>query len=228
MTSYLALIVFGLFLSLLMVGYSKLFSKGYETLINLVCAGLYLVCAIVDKNLIFVPLAILFAAFSFRKGKFTFSPITLAFVLVSGIVMFLQLDSYSIINVVRLLASAVFVGFVSQAMLLGHWYLVQPGLNRTPVKNLIHTSLYVLGFYIIVFTFFENGMGKYIFEGEEDGWGGLLWIMWLGNLVLSLGLLVASKYALKEKSYTAVMATTGLLYLAMISTFASDIIFRVI
>ena len=71
-------------------------------------------------------------------------------------------------------------------------------------------------------------MGKYIFEGEEDGWGGLLWIMWLGNLVLSLGLLVASKYALKEKSYTAVMATTGLLYLAMISTFASDIIFRVI
>ena len=35
----------------------------------------------------------------------------------------------------RLIVGAVFLGAVSDAMLLGHWYLVQPGLRREPLKE---------------------------------------------------------------------------------------------
>ena len=35
------------------------------------------------------------------------------------------------------MVGAVFLGSVSDAMLLGHWYLVQPGLPREPLKELV-------------------------------------------------------------------------------------------
>jgi plastocyanin len=37
----------------------------------------------------------------------------------------------------RLLVGAAFLGSVSDAMLLGHWYLVQPGLARGPLLELV-------------------------------------------------------------------------------------------
>ncbi len=43
----------------------------------------------------------------------------------------------------RLLSGAVFLGAVTDAMLLGHWYLVQPGLSRAPLEELVTLCLYV-------------------------------------------------------------------------------------
>ena len=37
--------------------------------------------------------------------------------------------------VARTLVGAVFLGVVTDAMLLGHWYLVQPGLSRAPLER---------------------------------------------------------------------------------------------
>ena len=37
----------------------------------------------------------------------------------------------------RLVVGALFLGAVTDAMLLGHWYLVQPGLGRDPIKELV-------------------------------------------------------------------------------------------
>ena len=39
--------------------------------------------------------------------------------------------------VARLLAGAAFLGVVTDAMLLGHWYLVQPGLPRRLLNELV-------------------------------------------------------------------------------------------
>ena len=38
--------------------------------------------------------------------------------------------------IARTLVGAIFLGAVSDAMLLGHWYLVQPGLTRAPLLQL--------------------------------------------------------------------------------------------
>ena len=40
----------------------------------------------------------------------------------------------------RLLVGAAFLGCVTDAMLLGHWYLVQPGLPRDAVKQLVRLT----------------------------------------------------------------------------------------
>lgn len=226
LSSYLSSIAFGLFVSLLVVAKSKLFSRGYETLINLVCAGLYVVACIVDFNIFYLVFAALLVALSFRKGTFSISFATVVFVLLSAAILFSFQKSFSVIEILRTLDSSLLVGFVTQAMLLGHWYLVQPGLNRKPIKNLINISQILLILYVVLFLFWSNGMWEYIFNGKDDGWGGLFTIMWVGNIVLSVGLLIASSFSLKEKSYTAVMATTGLLYLAMVSVYATDIIFK--
>ena len=51
----------------------------------------------------------------------------------------------------RLLVGAVFLGSVSDAMLLGHWYLVQPGLPRGPLKELVAWTAAAWPFEIAVF-----------------------------------------------------------------------------
>ena len=43
----------------------------------------------------------------------------------------------------RLIVGAAFLGVVSDAMLLGHWYLTQPGLPREPLKELVRWCAYV-------------------------------------------------------------------------------------
>ena len=46
------------------------------------------------------------------------------------------------LSVARTLVGAAFLGAVSNSMLLGHWYLVQPGLSRDPIFTfcLLYTS----------------------------------------------------------------------------------------
>jgi len=41
------------------------------------------------------------------------------------------------LGVARILAGAAFLGSITDAMLLGHWYLVQPGLSRAPLLELV-------------------------------------------------------------------------------------------
>ena len=43
----------------------------------------------------------------------------------------------ALLSVARVLVGAAFLGAVTDAMLLGHWYLVQPGLARGPLLELV-------------------------------------------------------------------------------------------
>src|SRR5690606_106631 len=49
----------------------------------------------------------------------------------------IQEDGPALQAIARFLVGAVFLGSVSDAMLLGHWYLVQPGLARGPLLELV-------------------------------------------------------------------------------------------
>ena len=44
--------------------------------------------------------------------------------------------------------------------------------------------------------------------------------------VTTLGLLLVTRAALKERQYSAVMAATGLLYLAILTAFGTDLVAR--
>jgi len=127
----------------------------------------------------------------------------------------------------RLVVGAAFLGSVSDAMLLGHWYLVQPGLPREPVRELVRWVGIIWPFELLVFLW-PTGMVQ-VFNGTvDDGYNGILGWMWAVCAVTTIGLVVMTWYALKEKSYSAVMAATGLLYLAILTAFGVDLVARAV
>jgi hypothetical protein len=52
--------------------------------------------------------------------------------------------------------------------------------------------------------------------------------MWIVCAITTLGLLGVTWLALKERYYSAVMAATGLLYLAILTAFGTDLIARAV
>jgi len=125
----------------------------------------------------------------------------------------------------RLLAGAALLGVSSDAMLLGHWYLVQPGLGREPLRELV--ALLALAWAVDVVAFLVPTGVVSVFTGAiDDGYDGLLGWVWLASAVTTIGLAGATWAALKERAYSAVMAATGLLYLAILTAFGTDLVAR--
>ncbi len=128
---------------------------------------------------------------------------------------------------VRLLVGAAFLGSVSDAMLLGHWYLVQPGLRRDALKQLVLWTAIVWPFEIIVFLW-PTGMVQ-VFNGTiDDGYNGLLGWIWIACAITTIVLVGLTWAALRERYYSAVMAATGLLYLAILTAFGTDLLARAV
>jgi hypothetical protein len=125
----------------------------------------------------------------------------------------------------RLLVGALFLGAVSDAMLLGHWYLVQPGLGRDPIRQLVKAVGVLWPFEVIVYLI-PIGMVSVLNGHITDGYDGLIGWMWIVAALTTIGLVVATWYALKERSYSAVMAATGLMYLAILTAFGMDLLPR--
>jgi hypothetical protein len=132
-----------------------------------------------------------------------------------------------LLAVARLVVGAVFLGSVSDAMLLGHWYLVQPGLPRGPVKELVAWTAAAWPFEIAVFLW-PTGMLQVVNGVIDDGYHGVLGWIWIGCAVLTIGLVGLTWAALRERYYSAVMAATGLLYLAILTAFGTDLVARAV
>ena len=60
----------------------------------------------------------------------------------------------------------------------------------------------------------------------DDGYGGMLGWFWLACAVTTIVLVVVTRKALQERYYSAVMAATGLLYLAILTAFGTDLVAR--
>ena len=129
------------------------------------------------------------------------------------------------LSIARTLVGAVFLGAITDAMLLGHWYLTQPGLGRGPISELVQLTLYVWPAEVVVMLI-PTGMISVITGGIDDHYAGLLGWMWIACAVFTGVLVYVTKLALRERAYSAVMAATGLLYLAILTAFGTDIIAR--
>ena len=129
------------------------------------------------------------------------------------------------LSISRLVVGACFLGAVSDAMLLGHWYLVQPGLGREPIRELVKAVAVLWPLELVVYLI-PVGMVSVLSGSIDDGYGGLIGWMWVVASITTIGLVVATWFALKERSYSAVMAATGLLYLAILTGFGMDLLPR--
>lgn len=129
--------------------------------------------------------------------------------------------------IVRIFAGAGFLGAITDAMLLGHWYLVQPGLPRAPVIELVRASGILWLPHAVAFMI-PTGMWAVLDGSIDDGYGGMLGWFWLASTVATGVLLALTRLVLRERQYAAVMAGTGLLYLAILTAFGQDLVARVL
>ena len=131
------------------------------------------------------------------------------------------------LSLLRILVGAAFLGAVTDAMLLGHWYLVQPGLDRGPLLELVRWTGLVWPAEVVAMLL-PTGMIS-VFDGTiDDGYGGLLGWFWIACAVTTIGLVFVTRAALRERYYSAVMAATGLLYLAILTAFGTDLVARAV
>jgi hypothetical protein len=127
--------------------------------------------------------------------------------------------------VARFLVGALFLGAVTDAMLLGHWYLVQPGLARGALLELVRWTGW-LWIPEVALLLVPTGMVSAINGTIDDGYGGLLVWFWIACAITTIGLVITTRLALRERAYSAVMAATGLLYLAILTAFGIDLVAR--
>lgn len=131
------------------------------------------------------------------------------------------------LGIARALTGAAFIGCVSDAMLLGHWYLTQPGLPRAPLEEQVRWLGRIwpveVGLLLV-----PPGMISALNGSIDDGYGGMLGWFWVACAVTTIGLVGVTKLALRERYYSAVMAATGLLYLAILTAFGTDLVARAI
>lgn len=127
--------------------------------------------------------------------------------------------------IARFVVGALFLGAVSDAMLLGHWYLVQPGMPRGPLLELVRWTGW-LWVPEVALLLVPIGMISALNGTIDDGYDGLLSWFWLMSAVTTIGLVIVTRLALKERAYSAVMAATGLLYLAILTAFSTDLVAR--
>jgi hypothetical protein len=137
----------------------------------------------------------------------------------------IEVGDPALLAVVRNVVGAMFLGAVTDAMLLGHWYLVQPGLQRAPLLELVRWTFWLLPLEVAALLW-PVGMVSVLDGTIDDGYGGILGWFWLACVVTTGGLLVVTRAALKERAYSAVMAATGLLYLAILTAFGTDLVAR--
>lgn len=129
------------------------------------------------------------------------------------------------LGVARIVVGALFLGAVSDGMLLGHWYLVQPGLARGPLNELVKWTTALWPFELLVLLL-PTGMVSVLNGTIDDGFAGQLGWFWVASSAATIILLFVTQAALRERQYSAVMAATGLLYLAILMAFSMDLVAR--
>ena len=211
------------------VGYGKLLRGVYATL-ALIGAGLGFAFGVVlGREIAAIILAVL-ALVAFARRDTLLDRVGTAAGFVGVVIAALSTEhgdgvGSDVLWLARLLVGAVFLGAVSDAMLLGHWYLVQPGMPRKLLNQLTNVLLVVWPIEIVVFLL-PTGMLSVLNGTIDDGWNGVLGWFWLACASLTGVLAWFTRAALRERSYSAVMAATGLSYLAILTGFGTDLIAR--
>ena len=117
------------------------------------------------------------------------------------------------LNVLIVLFPILLVASVFSLMMIGHWFLVDPTINREGMKNIakFSTVLAVLLGLSIGLDIYSSSSSIFNIISTET-----LNFVLIG-LYISAGLLSFGSFkSLQEKSYTGVMASTGLSYLSLI------------
>ncbi len=136
------------------------------------------------------------------------------YILLLSIVSFL-IGSFNFVGI-ELLKSTLPILLVSSVfslMMIGHWFLVDPTISRVGMKNISIFSTFLSLFLsvLVFFDFYESSMDLFNLL-SNNVLNNVIVFLYISAAILSFG----SFKSLQEKSYTGVMASTGLSYLSLI------------
>ena len=125
------------------------------------------------------------------------------------------LASFNLIgqNLLSSLLPILLVSSVFSSMMIGHWFLVDPTIERIGMKNIskFSSGLSILLAFLVFINIYESS-SMFFSSVSENLLKNVVIFLYLSSALLSFG----SLKSLQEKSYTGVMASTGLSYLALI------------
>ncbi|HEU4528053.1 MAG TPA: hypothetical protein VFT80_09000 [Actinomycetota bacterium] len=132
-------------------------------------------------------------------------------------------EGSGVVAAIQLLAGAAFLGAVLAGLLLGHWYLTDRGLTRTPINRFTTVLLVAVGLEIAALL-----LGGFGATADDSQFNPLLtsaglaaWIA-LGMAGTTLLIAVLIRAALKGQRSSAVQAATGFFYLAVITAMTAE------
>ncbi len=129
----------------------------------------------------------------------------LSFLILNSII-FTSFEAEFLHYILKYLIPISLVSGIFSLMMIGHWFLVDPTISKEGMKK-IATVTSVQPLLIIPLVYFN-----YLNEDLGDTYKLVIMFLYLSTAVLSF----ASYKSLNEKSYTGVMAATGLSYLSLI------------
>jgi hypothetical protein len=128
----------------------------------------------------------------------------------------------------ELLAGAAFLGSVLDGLLLGHWYLTDRGLSRTPIDRA--TRILLAAVVLQAIAVIAGGFGG---VGSSEAFNPLLtagalapWIA-LGMVGTTALIAVMVKATLRGTRASAVQSATGFFYLAVVTAFTAEVAVKV-
>ncbi len=116
-------------------------------------------------------------------------------------------------NLISSFLPILLVSSVFSSMMIGHWFLVDPTIERIGMKNIskFSSGLSILLAFLVFINIYESS-SMFFSSVSENLLNNVVIFLYLSSALLSFG----SLKSLQEKSYTGVMASTGLSYLALI------------
>ena len=116
-------------------------------------------------------------------------------------------------NLISSFLPILLVSSVFSSMMIGHWFLVDPTIERIGMKNIskFSSGLSILLAFLVFINIYESS-SMFFNSVSENLLNNVVIFLYLSSALLSFG----SLKSLQEKSYTGVMASTGLSYLALI------------
>jgi len=117
------------------------------------------------------------------------------------------------LNILLVLFPILLVASVFSLMMIGHWFLVDPTIEKIGMKNIskFSSGLSILLAFLVFINIYESS-SMFFSSVSENLLKNVVIFLYLSSALLSFG----SLKSLQEKSYTGVMASTGLSYLALI------------
>ena len=136
------------------------------------------------------------------------------YILILSIISFL-IGSFNFVGLelFKSILPILLVSSVFSLMMIGHWFLVDPTIPRVGMKNIAIFSIFLsLGISILVFFDFYESSSNLFNLLSSSVLNNVIAFLYISSAILSFG----SFKSLQEKSYTGVMASTGLSYLSLI------------